>query len=112
MIKFPSSFTKVYPATDGEITDITKYVVGISFSTDIRRGFAEAAIEIDKSTSFVSKYFQRAGGFNIVIFDNYGEKVYEGIVITTHLDGMGGRLECYGYFKTNDWYYGEGDALL
>ena len=112
MIKFPSSFTKVYPATDGEITDITKYVVGISFSTDIRRGFAEAAIEIDKSTSFVSKYFQRAGGFNIVIFDNYGEKVYEGIVTSTMLDGMGGRLECYGYFKTNDWYYGEGDALL
>lgn len=112
MIKFPSQFTKVFPSADDEITDLTKYVVGITFSTDIRRGFAEATIEIDKSTSYVSKYFQRSGGFQVVIFDNYGEKCYEGIVTSTQLDGMGGRLDCYGFSKTNDWYYGEGDSAI
>ena len=112
LMLFPSLFTKVFPQTDDEITDITRYVTGINFGTDIRRGFAEATIEIDKSTSYVSKFFAQAGGYNVMIYDNYGEPVYEGIILQTEMSGMGGRLDCFGYSKTNDFYYGEGDSAM
>lgn len=94
-----------------EFVDISKYIVNLSFSTDINRGFDTAEINLFSNGSILARTLAILGGQDASIFDEIGNKVFEGIVTSTTLDGYEGKVKLSGYSRTNDWFFAVQDYL-
>lgn len=88
-----------------EHNDISQYVSSVRFDTDITKGFVGATISLDNYSSIIARILGRMDPVDVMIYDEYGERVYNGLVIGSTIDGHEGELLCSGYSITNEWFF-------
>lgn len=71
----------------------------LRFSTSAMGGFGDASFVIGVSGWDAVRYYRSFLGYHVVIFDDYGRRVYEGRIDTTEASPDGISVTCLGYYS-------------
>jgi hypothetical protein len=96
--------------------DATTKHQDLSFSTLAHGGFGDASFTIPVSGWNAVRWYRSYLGFHVVIFDQFGRRIYEGKIEDTQAGADGVQVTCLGYFShakelTHGMIYLAGDNL-
>lgn len=104
IFKFSSTTEPQIEASDFHTIDLRRHMASVNFTSSIDVGYDTATISLNESASSLGKYYSYMLGQNITICDIWGNVCWDGIVVSTYMDGGGGRIDAIGFKHTFQWF--------